>query len=60
MRGDGSGQLSAAESTTFSRSATAIINFKVQWSRPECCNAVRELTRQMSAPRGAHCQLYIR
>lgn len=53
VRGDGSGQLSAADATVF-RSATAIINFLVQWSRPDCCNAVRELARQMSAPRQAH------
>lgn len=53
VRGDGSGQLSAADATSF-RSATAIINFQVQWSRPDCCNATRDLARQMSAPREAH------
>ncbi len=44
MRGDGSGQLSAAEATGI---------WKLMRSRPECDNAVRGLARQMSAPRGA-------
>ena len=52
LRGDGSGQLIAAEATE---------SRKLIRSRPECCDAVRGLAMQMSAPRGAcEAAFYIR
>eukprot|EP00984_Skeletonema_dohrnii_P034690 scaffold33638_cov142-Skeletonema_dohrnii-CCMP3373.AAC.8 len=53
VRGDGSGELGPEEATQY-RSGTAIMLFMVQWSRPECFNTIRDLSRHMSAPRQAH------
>jgi hypothetical protein len=53
VRGDGSGTLHGEDATRF-KSQAALMLYMSQWSRPETLNAVRGLTRQMSAPRISH------
>jgi hypothetical protein len=45
--------LGPSEATEY-RSGTAIMLYMSQWSRPDCSNAVRDLTRHMSAPGLSH------
>lgn len=57
LRGDSStngGAMLSVEDAKVFRSATASTLYICQYSRPDILNAVRELTRHMSAPRIAH------
>ena len=54
VQGDGKGALLDVEAAKEFRSATALMLYMTQWSRPDMANAVRNLARQMSNPNEAH------